>query len=139
MLRTTIVGDLKEEFEGAEVGDWRLRDRLMRVSEALDVAPAKSIPGAAKSIAEREAAYRLLGNQRVSMAGILAGHVAATVQRCRQARRVYVVSDTTEFSFAGEDRGKRLGRLNTNTRGFLGHFALAVDAEDPATPLGVLG
>jgi len=139
MPRTTIVGDLKEEFEGAEVGDWRLRDRLMRVSEALDEAPAKSIPGATKSVAEREAAYRLLGNQRVSMAGILAGHVGSTVHRCRQAGRVYVVSDTTEFSFAGEDRGKRLGRVNTNTRGFLGHFALAVDAEDPATPLGVLG
>jgi hypothetical protein len=139
MLRTTIVGDLREEFEGAEVGDGRLRDRLIRVSEALDDAPAESIPGAAKSVAEREATYRLLGNHRVSLPGILAGHVGATVKRCRTAGRVYVVSDTTEFSFAGEERGKRLGRLQSKTRGFLGHFALAVDAEDPATPLGILG
>ena len=137
MSGATIVGDLRDEFVGAEVGDWRLRERLMRVSEALDEAPAESVPKATGSTAAREGAYRFLGNRRVSLAGILAGHVSATARRCQATSLVYVITDTTEFSFAGEERGKRLGRLQKKTRGFLGHFALAADAE--GTPLGVLG
>jgi hypothetical protein len=137
MTASTIVGDLREEFEGAEIGEWRLRERLMRVSEALDEAPAESVPNAMRSTAAREATYRFLGNSRVSLAGILAGHVSATARRCQAASLVYVITDTTEFSFAGEERGKRLGRLQKKARGFLGHFALAADAE--GTPLGVLG
>lgn len=137
MAGATIVGELREEFHGAEVGDWRLRERLIRVSEAMDVAPADSVPKATRSPAAREAAYRFLGNSRVSLAGIMAGHVTATARRCQAASLVYVISDTTEFSFAGEERGKRLGRLQQKTRGFIGHFALAADAE--GTPLGVLG
>ena len=137
MAGATIIGELREEFEGAEVSDWRLRERLMRVSEALEEAPTESVPKATANIAAREAAYRFLGNGRGSLAGILAGHVTATARRCQAASLVYVISDTTEFAFAGEERGKRLGRLQKNTRGFLGHFALAADPQ--GTPLGVLG
>lgn len=139
MSGTTIVGDLKDEFEGADIADWRLRERLLQVSEALDGAPEESIPAASKDAAAREGTYRFLGNSRVSLAGILAGHVGATVRRCQQAGVVYVATDTTDFTFSGEARGKRLGRLQSKNRGFLGHFALAMDGKDTATPLGVLG
>ncbi len=50
---------------------------------------------------------------------------------------MYVLSDTTEFEFAGEVRGRNLGRIQGRRRGFLGHFAFAVGPN--RTPLGVLG
>jgi len=139
MTDSSVVGELSEEFDGVELGDWRLRERLMSLSRSLDEAPEASLPRATKTTAAREAAYRFLGNHKVSLAGILAGHVGATVQRCREAGTVYVVSDTTEFSFSGEERGKNLGRLQSKSRGFLGHFALAVTAGNSPRPLGVLG
>jgi Transposase DDE domain len=74
---------------------------------------------------------------KVTLQGILAPHVAATAQRCREAGTVYVVSDTSGCSFSGEERGKKLGRLQGNKRGFLAHGALAVSMS--GKPLGLLG
>jgi hypothetical protein len=134
----SIVGDLSEELAGAEIPDWRLRERLIAIATALDEAPAESLPEALKSPAAREGAYRFLGNARVSPEGILAPHIAATVGRAKAHGKVYVVSDTSEFSFSGE-RGSRLGRLQGDSRGFLGHFALAISADGTRRPLGVVG
>ena len=134
----SIVGELREEFVDANLPDWRLRERLIGLASELDTAPAKSLPRALKTTAAREAAYRFLGNRRVKAEGILAPHVAATARRAQQHQTVYVVSDTTEFSFSGE-RGARLGRLQGETRGFLGHFALVVSADGQRRPLGVVG
>ena len=134
----SIVGELREEFVDADIPDWRLRERLVGVASELDAAPEESLPRALKTTAAREAAYRFLGNRRVTAAGILAPHMAATVRRAQQHETVYVVSDTTEFSFSGE-RGARRGRLQGETRGFLGHFALAVSADGKRRPLGVVG
>jgi hypothetical protein len=138
-VQGTVVGDLKTEFgDAAEIPDWRLRQRLLAVATALDAAPEATLPKAMKTTAAREGAYRFLGNRRVSLAGILAPHVRATVDRCRQeAEPVFVVSDTTECSFGGEARGEKLGRLSSNSRGFLAHFAIAVSSS--GDPLGVLG
>jgi hypothetical protein len=134
----SIVGELREEFVDASLPDWRLRERLMGLASELDRAPEESLPRALKTTAAREAAYRFLGNRRVTAAGILAPHMAATVRRAQQHQTVYVVSDTTEFSFSGE-RGARLGRLQGDSRGFLGHFALVVSADGKRRPLGMLG
>src|SRR3569833_930183 len=134
----SIVGDLSEELAGAEIPDWRLWVRLIAIATALDEAPAESLPEALKSPAAREGAYRFLGNARVCSEGILAPHIAATVGRAKAHGKVYVVSDTSEFSFSGE-RGSRLGRLLGDSRGFLGHFALAISADGTRRPLGVGG
>jgi hypothetical protein len=139
MEKGSILGEVRDELSGAEIADWRLRERLISLSQALDEAPEASLPKATKTTAAQEAAYRFLGNKKVSLSGILAGHIAATVRRCREAESVYVVSDTTEFSFAGEERGKALGRLQKKSRGFLGHFSLAVSGGTTPVPLGVLG
>lgn len=134
----SIVGELREEFVDAGLPDWRLRERLVTLASELDTAPAKSLPRALKTTAAREGAYRFLGNRRVTADGILAPHVAATVRRAQQQQSVYVVSDTTDFCFSGE-RGAQLGRLQGESRGFRGHFALAVSADGKRRPLGVVG
>src|SRR6185295_18504000 len=116
-MQNTAIGELSKEFEGAELSDWRLRERLLALAQALDRSPEASLPRATKTTAAREAAYRFLGNRKVSLEGILAPHVRASVERCRQEESVYVISDTTEFSFSGPERGKGLGRLQGKTRG----------------------
>lgn len=139
-MSASIVGDIRTEFEEAEVGDWRLRERLVEASQSLDATPEVSLPRAMRTVAAREGLYRMLGNPRVTVGGVMAGHVVATVRRCRQAKeQVYVASDTTEFSFSGEQRGQHLGRLQGKSRGFLGHFALAIEGGSCPKPLGVLG
>jgi hypothetical protein len=132
-----MIGAVRDEFIDAEIPDWRLRERLVSVAQALEATPEASLPKALKTVAAREAAYRFLGNAKVTMDGILAPHTRATAQRCRESQKVYVVSDTTECSFSGPQRGKKLGRLQGNGRGFLAHTALAVSGE--GVPLGLLG
>lgn len=63
----------------------------------------------------------------------------ATAERCREVGAVYVVSDTTEVTLPGLERGKALGRLHGKKRGFLAHVALAVSARGDRAPLGILG
>lgn len=112
--------------------------RAEQMARALVEQPGVSLPRAMGSTAAREAAYRFLGNRRVTLARVIAPHVEATAERARQARRVLVVSDTTEFRFSTEREG--LGVLSGKSRdGFVGHFTLAVSADGRRTPLGVLG
>jgi Transposase DNA-binding/Transposase DDE domain len=136
-MARTAIGEVSDEFAGAEIADWRLRERLVALARDLDESPGASLPDAVGTTAAREAAYRFLGNAKVTLEGILAPHVRATARRCVEEGVVYVVSDTTECSFAGEERGKRLGRLHGKSRGFLAHVALAVSGT--GAPLGVLG
>src|SRR3569832_484078 len=98
----SIVGDMSEELAGAEIPDWRLRERLIAIATALEEAPAESLPEALKSPAAREGVYRFLGNARVSHEGILAQHKAATVGRAKAHGKVNNNNNTSEFSFSGE-------------------------------------
>jgi Transposase DNA-binding/Transposase DDE domain len=136
-VQIRTLGKIEEEFQGSDIPDWRLRERLLSLAKLLGDSPDASLPRAVKTSAAREAAYRFLGNHKVTLEGILAPHVRATVRRCSRDRTVYVVSDTTECSFSGVERGKSLGRLQGNSRGFLAHFALAVS--ESGEPLGLLG
>jgi hypothetical protein len=136
MGATDAVGEIRGEFDEAELGDERLRLRLLMLASSLEEAPEKSIPTAVGTVAGREAAYRFLGNRRVTMEAILATHVRRTAERCRGAGTVYVVSDTTEFGFVGREG---LGRVEGTKRGFFGHFALALSGDGRRAPLGVLG
>jgi hypothetical protein len=133
----TPLGSIRDEFADAEIPDWRLRQRLASIAEELDETPAASLPDAMKTSAAREAAYRFLGNAKVTLDRIVSPHAAATVRRCRDAGTILVVSDTTECAFSGAVRGEELGRLQGNGRGFLAHMALAVSSA--GIPLGVLG
>lgn len=138
-MTTDLLGDIAAEFSGAEIPDWRLRQRLVCLAEALDAEPSLSLPKSLPQKADLEAAYRFLGNRRVTLGAVLGPHVRATADRCAKARAVYVVSDTTECSFSGSERGSKLGRLGAGSRGFLAHVALAIAGDGTRRPLGVLG
>lgn len=138
-MRPGLLGPIDDEFEGVDLGDPRLEARLLTLASALDDAPTASLASASKSVAAREAAYRFVENGRVTMEAMMEPHRRKTAARCAAAGAVYVISDTTEFSFEGERRGEALGRIQGKQRGFLGHTAIAVSASGDRKPLGVLG
>jgi hypothetical protein len=139
-MRDALLGALDDEFEGADLGDPRLEARLLMLASALDDAPKASLAEVSKSVAEREAAYRFVENGRVTMAAVMEPHRRKTAERCvGDGGPVYVVSDTSEFTFKGERRGEALGRVQGVQRGFLAHTAIAVSGRGDRKPLGVLG
>ena len=139
MIEEWLLDPIEGEFEEAELGDERLKSRLLVLAAGLSREPGASFARISRSVAAREAAYRFLENRRVTMEALLQPHQEATAQRCREVGAVYVISDTTEVSLSGEKRGKALGRIQGRRRGFLAHVALAVSAQGNRAPLGVLG
>src|SRR3982751_342562 len=132
--------EIRGEYEGADLGDARREQRLVRLAEQLARAPATSFPKAAASDSELEATYRFLGNDRVTPEEILMPHVRRTLARmAEQAAPVVVGHDTTGFNF-GASKREDLGQVGRGKSfGFYGHFALAVTRDERRMPLGGLG
>jgi hypothetical protein len=128
--------DLATEFDGVSLGDARLAQRLQRIVAQVTTDPAESFPEQMESVADREALYRFLANPKVTLAGVLQGHVDQTHARMAGQAVIRVVHDTTAFRFAGDRRG--LGVIRGKVMGFLGHMAMAVSADETREPLGVL-
>lgn len=135
--RTVREGTAVDELADIDLGDARLNRRARRLVGALERNPAAGFPAAVHTEAEREATYRLLGNRRVTIDGLLAPHITQTVQRAQAAgERPLVVIDKTAFVFAGDSEREGLTALGAGRQGFDAFVALAVT---PArVPLGVL-
>jgi len=131
------LDDICKEFAGVDLGDARRNARLLKVAKRVSAAPADSFPKVLPSDSELEALYRLLRNDAVDWEAILAPHVAATVQRGVAQGLTRVVHDTTDFVFSGDRDG--MGPVIGQTKGFFGHFALAVSGDEARVPLGVAG
>jgi hypothetical protein len=123
------------EFGEANLGDARLSRRLVALARRLAFSPQESFPQSLKP-AELKAAYRFFDNAQIDTDGILAPHIAQTLDRMRQIPVVLAVQDTTEFNLshlpATEGLGYGSGR---HERGFIMHSLLAVTPE--GLPLGV--
>lgn len=131
------VDDVAAEFEGDSLGDARLDERLRRIVSLAAPEPGDSFPEQMASVADREALYRFLANPKVTMAGVLSGHVQQTHDRMRGHATIRIVHDTSTFRFLGDRTG--LGVLRGGAKGFLGHVALAIAADETREPLGVVG
>jgi hypothetical protein len=126
---------LEREFADASFGDRRLAKRLLTIVGQFDGQPDLSYPEAAGDNSALEGTYRFLNNSAVTPERILAGHFAATVDRISKAGRVVVAHDSTEFLF----RRPEMGSLGEGRKGFLGHFAFAVEVDgERRAPLGVI-
>lgn len=127
-----------DELATLDLGDARLNARARRLVAALARNPAAGFPAAVATEAEREATYRLLGNARVTLAGLLAPHVAQTAQRAvAHGARPVVALDKTAFVFRGEGARADVPRLGVDRHGFEAMVALAVGR--PGDALGVVG
>jgi hypothetical protein len=127
------IGD---EFQGAELGDHRRSERLLKIAEALEKSPAVGFPRAMRSDAELEALYRFVNNGAFSARDILAPHFLATRQRAMTAGEVLVIHDSTYFQPAKEAARTEVGIDGGGRRfGFGAHVALLTDLD--GTPLGL--
>jgi Transposase DNA-binding/Transposase DDE domain len=131
------VSDVAAEFECDALGDARLDERLRRIVSLAASEPGDSFPEQMASVADREALYRFLANPKVTMAGVLSGHLRQTRERLRGHTVVRIVHDTTTFRFVGDRDG--LGAIRGGAKGFLGHMALAIAADETREPFGVVG
>lgn len=125
------------ELMGAELGDIRLSERLVRIVERLSERPEASIPQACVSAAETKAAYRFWDNEAVSPGAILEPHRRRTIERSLQHAVVLAIQDTTDIDLSSHAATEELGYLcSPSARGFLAHNLLCVSPE--GTPLGLL-
>src|SRR5687767_15777357 len=109
MGRGLRVDDTLAEFEGVSLGDSRLDDRLRRIVTLSAVAPDDSFLEQMQTVADREALYRFLSNPKVTIGGVLEGHLRQTHERVLSHPVIRVIHDTTTFHFPGERNG--LGRI----------------------------
>jgi len=106
------------EFGEADLGDARLAQRLVALARRLACSPQGSFPQSLKP-AELKAAYRFFDNTQVDTNGILAPHIAQTLDRMRQVPVVLAIQDTTEFNLSHLPATEGLGRgTGNNVQGF---------------------
>lgn len=129
---------IRDEFDGADLGDRRREARLATVVRSLAVCPSGSLPNSMGEDAALEGLYRLLSNEAVKPEAVLAPHIDRAMQRARDAGVALAIHDTTENEFSGEIRRKGLGPLRTeNKQGFLAHVSLLAAADGTRLPFGV--
>lgn len=137
---TTAVDWADHEFGGAQVFDARLGRRLADMARDFFRRPGASIPTIFDgSQAKMKGAYRLIGNERLDMQGLLSGHLDASLGRCREHRVVLAVQDTTTLNYASHPDTEGLGPINTKKdkgTGLVLHSTIAFALD--GTPLGVL-
>src|SRR5687767_142707 len=97
------------EFEHARLGDARRNERAAMVAAAMAASPGRSIPKVCGTWAATKGCYRMLGNLKITHAGLLEGHAAATVARARTRRHVVAVEDGTSLSFSADANIEGLG------------------------------
>jgi len=86
---------------------------------------------------QAKAAYRFLANARVASSALVAGWQAATATRLADHTHVFVLHDTTTFSYTAQKQTTGLGWIShlAAARGFHCHTSLAVSADGVALGL----
>jgi len=119
------------EFEGADLGDKRREERLVKV--AAEVARVKSGIMAQVFSEKRDlkAAYRLLAEEDVTHEDVIRPHVAETRRICREAGTYLLIEDTTALDFSARENVEGLGYIGDGRgRGINVHTTLAARVAD---------
>ena len=135
---------IEQEFGAVELGDKRLRDRLMKIIGDRSRHPTTSYLQACEG--DRSALkgfYAFVDNTRetVSPEAMLSAHRERTIGRMMSHNLVLVVQDTTDLNYSSRPHTEGLGLIGTNQTGAksLGlklHTSLALSEE--GLPLGVV-
>lgn len=128
-------------FGGAELGDARRTDRLVRMAGSFVDAAGSSPASASPTPADAEGAYRLLRNEDVDADAITeSGCLATAAVMANTGRTLLAIEDTTTLSYlhsVADELGDMGGRKNSKRRGFFVHSTLALDAQT-GTTVGLL-
>ena len=129
----------ESEFGAVELGDERLRRRLIQLAADLAHKPAATIPQSCVSAAKIKAAYRFFDHPDMTVEQLLDGHRQCTVERMKDHPVVLAVQDTTTLNYSTHQQTEGLGPTNRTAQGAWGmllHSTLAVTPEQ--VPLGIL-
>jgi hypothetical protein len=129
---------LRTELESVSFGDERLSRRALKIFECLAAQPQHSIPHAMGAWRDTKAAYRFLGNPKVTAAKILEPHHASSSARIAAESVVLAVQDTTTLNYTHLYSAEGLGTIgsNKNLRGMHVHSTIAFTPE--RVPLGII-
>lgn len=127
-----------QEFGRADLGDLRRTRRLVAMAAAAARQPAGTVTAVFKGSAEREAAFRFLGNADVSAEAIAVSTHIATVERCRDFEYVFVALDPTSLTLTDRTQNKGFGRVGASNKLAQGlHVMNALAVAPDGAPLGL--
>lgn len=119
-----------QQWGQVDLGDVRLNRRAAEIGARMAAHPEASLPNQMQSPSMLEAAYRLMGNQHVSMQALLAPHCQQTLEAARQQEVTLWVEDTTELDYTAHASKTGLGPIgNGHGRGLLLHCTLGLVPE----------
>lgn len=130
----------EEEFRSVELGDGRLKSRVIKTAEKLSEQPSQPINQACESWADTKAAYRLFQNQKFAAAEIIKTHAERTKRRGECFDVLIAATDKSYLSFESHPRTTGLGLIGSNqkqhSQGLIMHTTLAVTPS--GLPVGIL-
>ena len=137
--RTECADWAAEEFGGCELGDARLKERLLSLARDFYARPTANMPQACGSRARTKAAYRFLDHDDTTMHTLLQAHYQATEARLAPESVVLAVQDTTSLDYTTHVATEGTGPIGSWVQGPQGlhlHSTLAFSTQ--GTPLGFL-
>lgn len=131
------AGWAESELGNIELGDKRLRKRLLQVAEDLSSQPEVPINHASKDWAATKAAYRLFDHSNVTDKKLFEVHRKRTRERLIGERVVLAVQDTTYLTYEGHSKCEGMGYIGTEQlKGVILHSTLMVTPS--GLPLGLI-
>jgi len=133
------------EFKFIDLGDQRLNNRLIKLSDDFINSPESPINKSCGDWAATKAAYRFFQNESISYKNITDSHAKATIQRCNDYNTVLTIQDTTYFTYSPHPKTKGLCSLSKNrgkhkkdifTLGLIMHSTITVSTD--GLPLGII-
>ncbi len=127
------------EFGSCDLGDERLKRRLVTLAQDFYAQPTASIPRACSGDrAKTKAAYRFLDNEQTMMKTLLDPHYHATESRMAGHKVVLAVQDTTSLNYTAHPATEGLGPVGNSIKaqGLQVHSTLIVTPD--GTPLGFI-
>jgi len=127
----------EKEFQNANIGDKRLKKRLMTIVEHFANNPQAQIPQAMESFGGAKGTYRFFDNKKVTVDKIFSPHVNETIERIKGNTIILSIQDTTILDYSSHPSVTNIGPIKSDiNRGFVLHPTLAVSLEN--IPLGLI-
>jgi hypothetical protein len=134
------------EFGGADLGDKRINEQLIRFARIQGAMPGRAFCGAVQGDrAAFKAYYRFIDHpddDQASMQAILAPHQRRTIQRMKAHPLVLCIQDGTDINYSGLVQCEGLGVIGSNQTGARSgglHLHSTLVLTTHGVPLGVLG
>ena len=133
------------EFNGVDLGDKRLNERLVKITNQFISSTQCPINQACGSWSETKAAYRFFQNDNVDYKDIIGHHAQVTKRRFDNDDVILAIQDTTYYNYTDHPKTKGLGVLSRFTgkykkdiitSGLYMHTTMAVNVD--GLPLGLL-